>query len=422
MNSLVELTPWLIAMVVLIGFSAFFSASEAAFFSLRTRDIIKLKKGSTNSRIAASLLDNPDQLLSAILFWNLVINVAYFSISSICMIRLETTDPPAPGTAAAFGFISLLTIIFFSEMIPKSVAVLISVPLSQLVAIPVSISYRIIAPVLPLFNMATQFSRRLVWPEFRTEKYIGTHDIERAIELSAQTPELISQEVTILDNIVQLSQIRVDEWMNPRNKLSIFQPPVRWDDVAKDPPAGGYVLIAESDTGEISHSIRVSDLIETSSEPLDDRGMPVVYLPWCASVSSALEKLQNTSRRVCVIVNEYGESIGMLSMDDIVDSVFHHSPSRVTRLLEKQPVVAIGPDQWTVSGLVSLRRLARILKTRFPATNAVTVSGLVQEELQEIPEIGDTFEWSGYQFVVGDLNEKGDLEVMVTLLQTEDDA
>ena len=421
MNSLIELTPWLVAMAVLIGLSAFFSASEAAFFSLRVRDINNLKKGSRNSRIAASLLANPDQLLSAILFWNLVINVAYFSISSICVVRLETAENPAPGTAASFAFVSLLALIFFSEMIPKSVAVLVAVPFSKLVAIPVSFSFRTVAPFLPLFNFAAQFSRRLVWPGFQQEKYIGTHDIERAIELSAQTPELISQERTILDNIVQLSQIRVDEWMSPRNKLSIFQPPVHWNDVAKDPPAGGYVLITETDTGEISHSIRVSDLIEISSEPLDDRGMPVVYLPWCASVSSALEKLQKSGRRVCVIVNEYGESIGMLSLDDIVDSVFHHSPSRVVRLLEKEPVVAIGPEQWTVSGLVSLRRLGRKINTRFPATDAVTVSGLVQQELQEMPEIGDSFEWSGFQFVVGDLTEKGDLEVMVTRIHVEED-
>jgi putative hemolysin len=420
MNSLVELTPWLIAMVVLIGFSAFFSASEAAFFSLRTRDIKKLKKGSAAARIAAGLLSNPDRLLSAILFWNLLVNVSYFAISAICVVRLETGENASAGAAATFAIVSLLTIIFFSEMIPKSVAVLVSVPLTRWFAIPVSLSFRLVAPLLPLFEFATHYSRRLVWPDFQIEEYIGTHDIERAIELSAQTPELISQERTILDNIVQLSQIRVDEWMNPRNKLLIYQPPVLWNDVARNPPPGGYVLIAEQGTEEIAFSLRVSDLIATSSEPLDARAMPVVYLPWCASVAAALKKLQLTQRRVCVIVNEYGESIGMLSMDDIVDSVFHHSPSRVERLLEKQPVVPVGPDQWTVSGLVSLRRLSRVLRTPFLPTQAVTVSGLVQEELQDFPKIGDSFEWSGFQFVVGDLSDKGDLEVLVSRLKREE--
>ncbi|MEC9092411.1 MAG: CNNM domain-containing protein, partial [Planctomycetota bacterium] len=78
MNELRESAPFLVAMGILIIGSGFFSASEAAFFSLRARDRKKLSVGSRRQKLVVSLLADPDRLLSAVLFWNLVINVAYF--------------------------------------------------------------------------------------------------------------------------------------------------------------------------------------------------------------------------------------------------------------------------------------------------------------------------------------------------------
>ena len=96
MNSFWELAPWLIAMVILICFSAFFSASEAALFYLRAPERRRLKDGSPTEQIAAALLSEPDRLLTAVLFWNLVINVAYFAISSIARTVSKKDAPPPP--------------------------------------------------------------------------------------------------------------------------------------------------------------------------------------------------------------------------------------------------------------------------------------------------------------------------------------
>ena len=119
---LFEILPWLIAMGLLIAGSAFFSASEAALFSLRQKDVRMLARGSHAQRLAAQLLEDPDRLLSAVLFWNLVINMAYFAMASIVGMSLEKS--PAWGASANYAFAggALLTIIFCSEMLPKSVA------------------------------------------------------------------------------------------------------------------------------------------------------------------------------------------------------------------------------------------------------------------------------------------------------------
>ena len=82
MNELAALTPWLVAMVVLMGFSGFFSASEAALFYLRPRQLRGMESGTTAERSATELLKQPDRLLSAILFWNLLINCLLYTSPS----------------------------------------------------------------------------------------------------------------------------------------------------------------------------------------------------------------------------------------------------------------------------------------------------------------------------------------------------
>ena len=85
MQALVDIVPWLIAMVFLIGGFGFFSGSEAALFCLRWQDRRALRSGNRAQRLAERLLSDPDRLLSAVLFWNLVINIAYFAVVSIAV-------------------------------------------------------------------------------------------------------------------------------------------------------------------------------------------------------------------------------------------------------------------------------------------------------------------------------------------------
>ena len=160
MSILIDIAPWLAAMAVLIGCSAFFSGSEAALFSLRWFDRRALAQGTRAERSAELLLHDPDRLLSAVLFWNLLVNILYFSIASIVGIRLQSR--PGLGQAHVFVFsaVTLLAIIFFSEMLPKSFAVIRPRPLVRLASVPLILSVRILDPVMPLLRMVNLFSQR----------------------------------------------------------------------------------------------------------------------------------------------------------------------------------------------------------------------------------------------------------------------
>ena len=419
MEHLTELLPWLIAMVGLMAGSGFFSASEAALFYLRPRDREQMKSGTPGQRAAFRLTEQPERLLSAILFWNLAINIAYFAISSILAIRLEKLGS---GASILFAVGSLISIIFFCEMLPKNIAVLRPKLLSSKFSIPLSFAVRAVDPVMPFLRWVNLVSRRLIWPGFEPEAYMEVSDLEKAIEHTAENAALIKQEQAVMQNIVLLSSIRVDEWMRPRTQFVTFKPPVMRQDLIKHGmPASGYLLVSEPDSREIEKAIRLDNQYELPDEDLERLAEPVQYMPWCATVAETFEKMTQRHREVTVVVNEYGDTIGILTIEDILETVFHYSPSRSQRLLDMEPIVEMEPGVWQVAGMMSLRRIARHFDIALPETDCITLGGVMQESLQRLCQTDDQCQWGPFDLKVVDAPQRGNMLIEVTMASTEEE-
>lgn len=399
-------------MVILIAMSAFFSGSEAALFYLRWEDQRALSTGGPAQRAADLLLKDPERLLSAVLLWNLAINMTYFGISSIVGLRFERES--GSSHAVLFSVGSVLALIFFSEMLPKSLAVLSARRVAGLVGIPLSVAVRLIDPIMPTLRVVSLLSRRLIWPGFRAEPYLDVSDLERAIELSTEDANLIDQEQAALRNIVMLSDIRVDEWMRPRTQFVAFRPPVSLADLDGKMTPSGYLLITEQDREEVAGAINLAEQVDIPDQHLETIATPVLFVPWCATVADALQEMQQHHREVAAIVNELGETIGILTFADILDTVFHENPSRSDRLLDREPIQPIRDGVWRVHGMTSLRRLRRHFHYGVPRSRNVTVAGIIQELLQRLAEPGDEVDWGPFHFRVLEAPRIGQMVVELT--------
>lgn len=406
-------------MGVLVGCSAIFSASEAALFFLRPGDRRAMKRGSTADRVADQLLESPDRLLSAILFWNLVVNTAYFTLASICAIQLEKSESFGNTWALVFGIGSLLLLVFFGELLPKSIGVLVSRRFASAIAIPLSIAVRLLDPIMPVLQTANIVSRRLLWPNFQRESYLEINDLERAIQLSVSDAELLKQEQAVLNNIVLLSDIRVDEWMRPRTQFQALRPPVHLADLHGKDFRTGYLLVTEFKQEEISRAIRLTNVSELPARNIDRLAVPVLYLPWCTTVARAMERMTRLERDVAVIVNEHGETIGLLTIEDIFETIFNYAPSRSKRLLDENPIHYIRPNCWVVSGMVGLRQLSRRLNMELPKTHSITIAGVIQEKLQRLAQPGDQCQWGPFELRVLEYPYRGHMLVEITWNQTD---
>ncbi len=407
--------PWLAAMAALVVCSAFFSGSEAALFFLRPADRRILRRGTRSQRMADQLLEDPDRVLSAVLFWNLVINVAYFAMASEVALQIEqSAGGRSQAQALGFGLTALLTLIFFSEMLPKSLAVTNARVFSSIVSYPLAVAARLVDPLMPVLQTVNLLSRRVLWPSFKSEPYLQLNDLERAIDHSTQDANLIEQERTSLRNLVQLSDVRVDEWMRPRTHFMTFSPPVSLADLEGKMTPSGFMLVTEADSDEVSSSIDLKELFDVPDDHLEYRAMPVVVVPWCASVADAMEELQRKERKVAAIVNEFGHTIGILTIDDILDLVFQPADQRSDQLWNRAGVKLIRPGIWHVTGITSLRHLARTFEVDLPNSRSVTLTGCIQESLQRVAEVGDLVDWGPLHFRVIEAPARGLLLVEVT--------
>jgi CBS domain containing-hemolysin-like protein len=171
----------------------------------------------------------------------------------------------------------------------------------------------------------------------------------------------------------------------------------------------------------VAAAIPLKELSEAPQEHLDHYAEPVIVTPWIATVADVLQEMRGGDRQVAAVVNEFGETIGILTFDDILDTVFSYDPSRSGRLLNRKAIESVRPDVWRVTGMTSLRRLGRHFDIELPVGKSVTVTGVVQEALQRLAKKGDKCNWGPFHFRVLEAPERGHLLVELTFRDRGDD-
>ncbi|WP_315853674.1 CNNM domain-containing protein [Rubripirellula tenax] len=402
---MVDVLPWLIAMAVLILLSALFSGSEAALFSLTPRGRKGLDRAGIGGRIAAKLLEDPERLLSAVLFWNLLINMTYFAIAAIVGGKLENDPAAGHSLAILFTISSLMTIIFFSEMLPKSLALLAPLRLSILVGPPLSLAVRIVSPALPLVAVTNQAASRLIWPTFEPEPDIDLADIERAIELGTDDAALLQRERMALRGLVEIAETRVDELMRPRSRLWLCHDLSDRSAIVDQPLHSNYMMVTDPDEEMIVKAIGMRMLRPSQMDDLANHAERVIYVPWSAYVSQVLDQLNEEDLSVAVVVNEFGELIGAVSIDDILRRVL--APRHEEDFLGEASVQEIAPGRYRVWGSVSVRSLTKRLGIDVDGVGVTTIAGFIGRHNERVPRLGDTAPMERFTLLVVEQDDDG---------------
>lgn len=407
-------------MGILILLSALFSGSEAALFSLTARQRRQLPRSGVGGRVAERLLRDSEQLLSAILFWNLLINMTYFAVASIVASRIDATEELGASVAFAFTVASLLMMIFFSEMLPKSLAVLAPRQASVLIAPPLSLAVRVVSPLLPIVKTSNLLASRLLWPAFEPENEIDLADIERAVELGTDDAALLERERSALRSLVEIAETRASELMRPRSRLHLVESPIQQEELFAQTPPGGYAIITDPNSDQMVGALGVRMLRPSQIDGYDDLVEPVLYVPWSATVARVLDLLNERDLSVAVVVDEYGDGIGALSIDRIFRRML--APER-DHFEEDNNAVAIeqvGPDVYQVAGSASLRRLAKHLGVEIPEGSVATVAGFIQRHNERLPRVGDHAPLGEFDLRV-ETEEESDLRIEVRRRRTEEE-
>ncbi len=181
-------------------------------------------------------------------------------------------------------------------------------------------------------------------------------------------------------------------------------------------PKSGYCLLTETDSDEVVAAVCLTRLSASALEgDWDKQFEPILYVPWSSTVAEVFDRLRGEGHSVAVVVNEFGETMGILTLDDIIETVFTREQGRSRRLLNRLELKRLAPNLWQVNSLTSLRRLQRKFDVSFLEYSSLTVGGLVREMLERMPRVEDRCKVGPLEFRVVEISDENDLVIQMTV-------
>ncbi|MDT8388992.1 MAG: hemolysin family protein [Lentisphaeria bacterium] len=403
-----------VLLCVLLALSAFFSSSETALFSLSRSQTARLKHGSRGGRLAAVLLTDPRRLLSTIIIGNMFVNVFLASL-----IASGARDLLSEGGVLPAIFVSTAFLLLFGEVTPKTLAVGKAEWLSCHVSYPLSLMAVLFTPLRVLLRSAANLVLFLMG-QSAVKKWSGVtrEEVAAVVSLGEAQGVATAQERELLHNILDVTTVDTRSIMVPRtditgveDRLTVAEAlavarshrrsrlPVYHEDL--DDSWGIFsavdVLRACDDAVMNTPLVGFRDRVKASKSPLDDVPVyPALLSPESARVDQLLDEMRQRRASAALIVDEYGGTSGMLTIDDILAQIVGNVGADKG---ETDGVIECG-GTLLLEGSTSLRVFQKRARIHFPETNADTLTGLVMERLGRIPRAGDKVAGDGWELEV----------------------
>ncbi|MCD6303823.1 MAG: HlyC/CorC family transporter [Planctomycetes bacterium] len=401
----------------LLCLSAFFSGSETALFSLSPGQLYRLGRSGGGGRRAAELMNRPHEILQVLLLSNLVVNVAYSGISAVLVLDFRRAAGLASWYLAVLSAVPVLALILAGEVLPKMLAMLaaerwataaggvLSV-LRRSLRVPIAFMHAWI--ILPL--------TRMLAPGKAERTQISAEELAAVLELSARRGMLDSRTSVLLREIVGLTELRVADIMVPRVDMICY-------DV--DGPRGGLVkLLArtrlrrvpvyERDVDHILGIVHAKRVLFRPGASLRELVSPVPFVPEAASVERVLTQLRARRSQMAIVVDEYGGTAGLVTLEDILEEIVGDIPDRHEDA-SGPAVEQVGPGRYVIDGNLPIHEWDEAFGMDLDRRRISSVGGFVTSLLGRIPAVGDEAAYRNLTFKVISMRRRriGKLELTV---------
>ena len=395
----------LIGMVVLLFGSAYFSGSEAALFSLSRLQIHRLaSRRDRASRRIRDLLHDPSETLTTLLVGNNLVNIALSSIATYFFLALFRDGHQGEAVEVATVVVTLAVLIF-GEITPKTLAVTHNLAMARLVS----------GSLLATAQILTPLSKAMHWLALRVLRLIRIEDRERAgsgtlisrAELHALLEDVDSDssiitrnESRMVQNILGFSKRTAEQIMTPRVDvidLDLEAPREELIAMMRETRHSRYPAYRH-DPDDVLGFVQAKDYLLNPERDLTEMLRPIAFMPESATVSRVFSEMQRAQTAMVVVVNEYGEMVGIITREDVIEEIVGDIYDEFD--LEEAPIRKRGEGIFIVSGRTDLADLNADLDLHFPDESAVTLNGFLCEVHGRIPPVGAVIEWEGLRFHV----------------------
>lgn len=405
----------LLLLLGLLGCSFFFSASEAALFSLRRLEREELKRrGGAGAEAALALLGDPRGLLATVLFGNLVVNVSIFAIATV--IGLEAARRGHPGAAAACGLGALAAVILLGEISPKYVALSIPLRASRAFALPLQFFYGLVTPVRVVL---VALMRRFEGGPAQAP-HLAAEELSDLVALAGREGAIAEHERRLVQEAVDLAELRVSQIMTPRVDVEACD--ASW-------PASRLVLLA-AETGharfpvyrgtvdDVAGVADVFDALQEPGRPLGELARPAKFVPEQMEATALLTAFRAEGADFAVVADEFGGTAGLVTLEDIVEEVVGDIRSPLERH-KPPPVQRVSATRYLLDGDLPAEPWIEAMGLEAGELGVERLGGLVAALLGRIPREGDSVRRGDFELTVRRMRRHRVRELLLELLSPE---
>ncbi|WP_028242766.1 HlyC/CorC family transporter [Pseudobutyrivibrio ruminis] len=381
-----------IILVLLLALSAFFSSAETA---LTTVNKIKLKTmaddGDKKAARVLNVVGRPKKMLSAILIGNNIVNLSASSLATTLAIEIFGSV----GAGIATGILTLL-ILIFGEITPKSLATLNSTKLSLLFAPVIAALMWVLTPVISIINFLSGLVIRLfgIDPDFKDET-ITEEEIRTMIDVSHENGAIEGDERTMIHKVFDFSDACAKEVMIPRIDMTMVDADISYQDLIAVFKEDMFtrIPVCEPDSENIIGIVNMKDflgLIPSENFNARDYIRDVYFTFEMKNVSDLFDEMREESATVSIVLDEYGDLAGMITMEDLLEEIVGEIRDEYDED-EEDPIIKISEREYQVLGSMNLEDLCDIIPLGFTSEDYDTIGGYIVGAFDHFPNAGETY-------------------------------
>jgi Mg2+/Co2+ transporter CorB len=393
----------------MVVISAYFSGSETGMMTLnRYRLRHRAKQGNRAARRVEKLLRKPDRLISLVLIGNNLVNILASALGTIVGMRLYGNA----GVAIATGVLTFVVLVF-AEVLPKTIAALypekVAYPSSFLLA-PLLI---MMMPLVWLLNMVTRLLMRLVGIKADVTISSALSKDELRTIVNESRSQISRRNQDMLLSVLDLEKVSVDDIMVPRNEIVGIDINDDWKAIVRQlthSPHGRIVLYRDSLDDAIS-MLRVREAYrlmtekkEFTKEVMLRAADEIYYIPEGTPLSTQLVKFQRNKKKVGLVVDEYGDIQGLVTVEDILEEIVGDFTTSMSPSLAEE-VTPQNDGSVLIDGSANVRELNKAFNWHLPEDEARTINGMILEALEEIPAAGTRVRIAQYDIDILDVQD-----------------
>ena len=398
-----ELLPSILAMVFCVIMSAYFSATETAFSSLnKTRLKALSEKGNKRADLALSLEEKYDKLISTILIGNNVVNITVASIGTLLFVKVLKGDQEAG--AALSTVVVTVAVLIFGEITPKSLAkdspekfAMFSAPFLRFLMV-------ILTPINFLFSLWKKLISKIF--KVSEDTKMSQEELLLLVEEVQQEGSIDESEGELLKNAIEFRDQVAEDILTHRTDLEAVSVDTDKEEVARVFTQSRFsrLLVYEENIDNIIGVLNIKDFYMNSGitdKPLTEVMTPPIFIHQSEKIRDLLNQLRAAKTHIAVVVDEYGGTLGIVTMEDILEELVGEIWDEHDEVQES--FKALSENTYLADCMVNLDEFADCFDVEIES-ESVSLGGWVMEQLGGIPEVGENFTYENLHVTVTELD------------------